>query len=155
MRHDLGYFDLEQKALQHLDNQSWSRLACGPDCPRPNWLPAWTPASQRSPDRRAARRCRAPKRSCATPWRPAASSTCGCRRLDAAFANGRQRYRAKSYSGAPPPIRNLSKPIRLGLSSRVARNAVDHGVDLGDHKLGRGVLHHVADTGRYDQFRPC
>jgi hypothetical protein len=51
MRHDLGYFDLEQKALQHLDNQSWSRLA---DCPRPNWLPAWTPASQRSPDRRAA-----------------------------------------------------------------------------------------------------
>src|ERR1700681_2943305 len=67
----------------------------------------------------------------------------------------RQRRRAKSCNGAPPPIRNLSKPIRLGLSSRAARNPVNHGVDLGDHKLGRGVLHLVADIGQYDQFRPC
>src|SRR6266852_6180249 len=47
----------------------------------------------------------------------------------------RQRRRAKSYNGAPPPLRNLSKPIRLGLSSSVARDLVDHGIDLGDHTL--------------------
>ena len=34
--------------------------------------------------------CRAPKRSSALPRRPAISSTCGCRRLDAGFANGRR-----------------------------------------------------------------
>jgi DNA-binding XRE family transcriptional regulator len=42
-----------------------------------------------------------PRRCCATPRRRAASSTCGFRRLDAAFANDRPRNRTKSYSGAP------------------------------------------------------
>jgi len=57
-------------------------------------------------------------------------------------ATGRRgtRHRALAYSGAPPPIRNLSKPIRPGWSGRVARNPVDHGVDLGDHKLGRSEI---------------
>src|SRR5438067_7224536 len=39
------------------------------------------------------------RRCCATPRRPATSSTCGCRLLDAVCASGGQRYRAKSHSG--------------------------------------------------------
>ena len=40
------------------------------------------------------------------------SSTCGCRLLDAVFANGRQRYHTKPYSGAPVRIK-LRTPMLL------------------------------------------
>jgi hypothetical protein len=52
---------------------------------KPNWRSGCGPASPRSPDLKAAKRCRAPRRSCAMPRRRAASFTCGHRRLDAAF----------------------------------------------------------------------
>jgi hypothetical protein len=49
---------------------------------RAGWLPGWAPASPRLPDSKAVKPSRAPRRFCATPRRPVASSTCGCRRLD-------------------------------------------------------------------------
>jgi hypothetical protein len=87
-------------------------LACGPDCPRPNWLPGWAPASPPSPDWRAARPYRAPRRWCATRRRRAASSTCGFRRPDAAISGCRPRNRTKSYSGAPRSTKmgNIASP---------------------------------------------
>jgi len=36
--------------------------------------------------------------------------------------------------------------------SRAAREPADHRLDFGDHKLGRGVLHHVTDVRQHDQF---
>jgi hypothetical protein len=83
--------------------------------PRPNWLPAWAPASQRSPDLKVANRCRARRPSCAMPKRPAASSTCGYRRLDAESAALRsaantvqnRRWRARKRFERPTQIRRL------------------------------------------------
>jgi len=98
------------------------RLVCGRASRSPSWLPGWGPASPLLPDWRTARRCRAPRRSCATPRRPATSSTFGCRLLDAVFANGRQRYRTKSHSGAPRSMKmgTTRSPWRYDATARHA-----------------------------------
>jgi len=62
------------------------------------------------------------------------------------------RMRHSADVGGAPDIRNLSKPRRRGLSRRAARDGSDHRLDLGDHKVGRGVLHHVTDIRQHDQF---
>ena len=61
------------------------------------------------------------------------------------------RMRHSADVGGAPDIRNLSKPRRRGLSRRAARDRADHRLDLGDHQIGRGVLHHVTDTRQHDQ----
>src|SRR6202022_270320 len=54
--------------------------------PRPNSPPEWAPANPPSPDLKTVTPFRAPRRSCATPRQPAASSTCGYRQPDARVA---------------------------------------------------------------------
>ena len=61
------------------------------------------------------------------------------------------RMRHSADVGGAADIRNLSKPRRRGLSRRAARARADHRLDLGDHEVGRGVLHHVTDTRQHDQ----
>ena len=46
---------------------------------------------------------------------------------------------------------DLKDPVE-NLGARMMREAADHGVDFARHEVGRGVLHHVADTRQYDQL---
>jgi hypothetical protein len=54
------------------------------------------------------------------------SASC-CRRLDAAFSDTRQRYRAKSYSGAPRPMKmgTTASPFPYDAATRHALQSVN------------------------------
>ena len=52
---------------------SWSGLGCEPVFLWPNWPLEWAPASPPSPDWKEGKPCRARKRFCVSPRRPAAS----------------------------------------------------------------------------------
>src|ERR1700722_12975709 len=57
-----------------------------------------------------------------------------------------------AVDGFHEAMRRVPRP-RLIRGGRCARGQTDEVLDLADHEIGRGVLHHVTDAGQHDQLR--